>query len=113
MSTELTSTGGGPNKRARNVRVLRPVVDILESDSEYLLVAELPGVRPDEVTLDVHEGRLRLEAKLNETARFEREFLIPDSVDDEKVKARVEAGLLHLHLPKNITAPRRIPVHAG
>jgi HSP20 family molecular chaperone IbpA len=88
-------------------------VDVLESDGEYLVVVDLPGVRADTVDVTATNGRLRVEARREKDVprefRYLREDralfldaelpLLPDA-SAEEASGTVEKGVLELRLPK-------------
>jgi HSP20 family protein len=106
----------------------RPSVDVYEDDSEILLQAELPGMRSEDVDVDVEDGMLTIsgERKIDEErdkkgyhitersfGRFTRSFKLPNTVDFEKIDAQMNNGLLEVHLPKRESSkPRKIAVKA-
>jgi HSP20 family protein len=88
-------------------------VDIHEEDGEIQVDAELPGFKPDEVDVRLENGRLYINAErdtgtkkgtahVNERrfTRVNRTFTLPAKVDEEKVNANMENGVLHLTMPK-------------
>jgi HSP20 family protein len=92
-----------------------PSVEIVESEAEFLLTAELPGVKPEEVEVDVHDGVLTLKGEKKEEIEkkekryqvwertygaFERSFTLSPAVDVGGIKADFEHGVLKVHLPK-------------
>lgn len=81
------------------LRVATPPVDIFESDKEILLFADLPGVGKEDVSLNVDKDRLTLEGKTPEI-RYRREFIVSSGVDVERTEAKVQNGVLEVHLPK-------------
>lgn len=102
-----------------------PSVDIIESDSGYLLTMDVPGVDRESIEVTIDGGVLSVsgerkidhgeEAKvaINERwqGQFVRRFSLPDTVDEEQVAAKVENGVLALHIPKAAAAaPRKITV---
>jgi HSP20 family protein len=103
-----------------------PVVDILEDAEALRIVAELPGVKPEDVKIAV-EGNLMTirgtkeqlaDEKLEKVHRyertygtFERSFTLPATVDANHIKATYELGLLNVVLPKVERAkPREIKI---
>lgn len=103
---------------------ITPPVDIFESDAEYQVVADLPGVRSEDVSLDLERGELTLvaERKLGRESEplsaerrdgdFRRVFRLPDEVDATQVEATFDDGVLHIRLPKSERVrPRRIEVN--
>ncbi len=103
-----------------------PVVDVMETDEEFQIRAELPGVEKKQVKLSVENGVLtisgRREQEKEETGKryhkierafgtFTRSFTVPDMVNQEKVTAEYTNGLLVVHLPKSEKAkPKSIAV---
>jgi HSP20 family protein len=101
-----------------------PRVDIIETEKELTLVAELPGVKPQDVDLHYEKGELVLQGRV--TARrpakglllqeyaegdFYRAFAIHESIDATKIEAECKNGVLTVHLPKVEAArPRQIKV---
>jgi len=114
---------------AENVRerpAIPPRVDIYENREEFLLVADLPGVTSDALSINVENAELTLEATrssntpgaviVNEhrDVDFRRAFLLPQGIDREKIDAELKNGVLRLHLPKSdALRPRQIQVRAG
>jgi HSP20 family protein len=103
-----------------------PPVDIYETDDALILTAELPGVSKDEVSIEVHNNTLTLRGERKHKAEitedryhraeraygtFQRSFLLPAMVDQEKVQASYHDGVLELRLPKSEAAkPKRIAI---
>jgi len=92
-----------------------PTVDISESDTEYLIKAELPEVKKEDVKVTVENGVLTLQGERRQEkeekgkkyhrversyGNFARSFTLPESVDEGAVKAEYKDGMLNLHLPK-------------
>jgi HSP20 family protein len=105
-----------------------PDVDIRENDKEIVLEAELPGIDEKDVNVLVRDGVLSLKGEkkferdekkdtyhLTERSygAFERMFRLPDSVDQDKIKANFEKGVLRIVVPKRpeaIAAEKKIPI---
>jgi HSP20 family protein len=92
-----------------------PVVDILETNDNFQIHVELPGVGKSSVQLSIEKGVLlisgqRPQGTLTEGTRyhrnerpygrFERAFRVPDSVDEQKLEAELKNGVLTVRLPK-------------
>jgi HSP20 family protein len=121
-----TANGLTPAEVTRNV-TFTPRVDILESEDELLLFADLPGVKEDDVDIRFENGELTLHARRqatdvgqgqwlweNVTGDFFRAFRISEEVDASKIWAELKNGVLTLHLPKVEAAkPRKITVKGG
>jgi HSP20 family protein len=107
-------------------RSLRPRVDIEETDAEFRVRMDLPGVQRDDLRVEIENDVLLVEAERKSEAsndvqvlhrerashaRFSRRFTLGESVRAEDVKARLTDGVLELSLPKAEKAlPRRINV---
>lgn len=92
-----------------------PLVDVAEDDKEFIIKAELPEVKKEDVKVTVDDGALRIsgerkfkkEEKSHKYHRieraygsFERVFVLPDGAKAEEVRAEFHDGLLEVHLPK-------------
>ena len=105
-----------------------PAVDIYETDNDVVVKAELPGVKKDEIGVEVKAGVLTLrgERKFEKEVKeenyhrversygtFVRSFTLPASVEEDKVSARLANGILEIHLPKKAEAkPKQIKIAA-
>lgn len=103
-----------------------PTVDIKEQEDAYLLYADLPGVEPKDIDLQMDKGVLTLRGerksesgeegagyKRVERVRgsFYRRFSLPDTADSESISAKSLNGVLEVRIPKQEKAqPRRIAV---
>ena len=115
MSTAMTKKNGSDDAiEAVSARATaKPRVDIYENSDEFVIVADLPGVQRDQLRLDLDADRLTL-ATDREGTNYLRTFAIPREIDRDKVEAKLEAGVLSLHLPKSAAVkPRQITVTAG
>jgi len=95
-----------------------------EEDGKLVVDAEMPGFRREEVDVNIDKGVLTITAErkpaevkgtrhLTERCytRVERSFTLPDPVDESKVNAKLDDGVLHLELPQTEESkPRRIEV---
>jgi len=103
-----------------------PAVDIYENENELLLIADLPGVKKNNLRINIDNERLSIEGKLDEAASgallgwefqmgdYRRSFQIPSGIDVSKISADLKYGMLSLHLPKaEELKPRKIEVRAG
>lgn len=105
----------------------RPAVDIHESDEAFTLFVEVPGMKAEDVHVDVEKNVLTIKGERSENrdateegyrrierfrGTFTRSFTLPQTVDDEAIDAKLEDGVLKLVLPKR-SAPgaRRIAVN--
>jgi len=110
---EATGDGG---KEALTVAQWSPLVDIAEDEKGYLIKAELPDMKKEDVRLTVENDVLVIsgERKLEKEEQgkkyhrieraygsFARSFSLPDDADGSKVSADYKDGMLHVHLPKS------------
>ncbi len=123
VARPATKTDG---KEALTVADWMPTVDISETAGEYVIQAELPEVKKDDVKVTLEEGVLtiqgqRRQEKDEKTTKyhriersygtFVRSFSLPDQVNESGVKAEFKDGVLNLHIPKSEKAkPRAIEV---
>jgi len=113
-------------ERRRGCR--RPLVDVFETDDDVVLQVELPGIRSDQIKIDVDEDVLRLEttarreeqeeageAVLREftPTNFYREFVLSRELDRENVAASWKNGVLTLKVPKGAAKTHKIEVEAS
>ena len=103
-----------------------PSVDVFEDKESLKIVAELPGLKPEDVKITLENSTLTLRGEKKQVAEektervhryersygsFERSFSLPNTVDVEKVEAGFENGVLTITLPKAEKAkPREIAV---
>jgi len=123
---EIVARNEQPGEMVNSLPVTVPTVDIFENESEIMLHADLPGVRKDDITINIDNGRLILSGiryisttgalAWRELAdvEFRRTFAVPQSIDINSVHAELKDGVLHLHLPKSESAkPRQIEITTG
>jgi HSP20 family protein len=102
-----------------------PIVDIYETVDEYVLVANVPGVRKENIKLNIEDGSLTIFGKIDyleavnrkyilnesELANYYRRFKLSDSINIEKADAFYENGQLFVKLPKHdYVKPRNITI---
>lgn len=104
-----------------------PAVDVREEEKSLAIDVELPGIKPEEVTIDVENGVLtlsgekRAEREEKEKGRYHmvertygsflRSFQLPPGVDESQIKAEFADGLLTIRIPKTaLPQPRRIEI---
>src|SRR5436305_4358778 len=108
---------------------LSPLADITEDEKEYLIKAELPEMKREDVKVTVENGVLTISGerkfekeeqkkKYHRVERgygtFVRSFTLPDDADANKVKAEFKNGMLTVHLPKSEHAkPKQIEVNVA
>ena len=108
-----------PEKMAQRAAVA-PAVDIFENKEQLLIVADLPGVAKEDLSIHFDKGHLTLEGRLTNFAPdeepfdYRRTFVIPQGVDAEKISANLQGGVLRVTLPKPAAMkPRQIAVTAS
>jgi HSP20 family molecular chaperone IbpA len=113
-------------ERTRGGVYFTPRVDIVETDKELLLYADVPGVRSEDVDLRYERGELLVHGRVQphhrqgqlvraeyEEGDFYRSFAIHESIDSTRIEASCKNGVLTVHLPKVAEAqPRQIKVAA-
>jgi len=101
---------------ATRARELPLPVDIYEGSDELLLLADLPGVEPDGLTVSFEAPELRIEGRRNTgdgPSVYSRTFRVSEQIDPNGI-AELAAGVLKLRLAKAAhTKPRKIEVRAG
>ncbi len=125
----LTAPRRGDGQESITVAEWAPLVDIIEDDKEYLIKAELPEMRKEDVKVTVENGVLTIsgERKLEKEEKgkryhrieraygsFVRSFTLPDDADADKVSAEFKDGVLKVHVAKSEAAkPKQIEVKVG
>jgi HSP20 family protein len=116
-----------PAESTRDMPVYVPAVDIYESEDALTLLADMPGVGPESVTIDVRDNQLILRGTVTAEGANERvllqeygvgdyyrEFTLGRAIDQSKIEAGMKDGVLTLKLPKaDAVKPRKIAVKAG
>jgi len=119
----------GEKKEAMTVAEWAPLVDITEDDKEYLIKAELPEVKKEDIKLTAHNDVLTItgERKYEKEEKgkkyhrveraygsFTRSFTLPEDADATKVTAESKDGILKVHVAKSEKArPKSIEVKVG
>ncbi len=123
-----------PFRRAqlsRNNRelVFAPQVDVRETPDAYVICADMPGVKEEDIDVHVEDGRLTLSGARHEKKEtegetfhiaerhfgtFTRTFALPREADLDKIEAKLDRGVLTVTVPKRADAkPRKIEIKAG
>lgn len=103
-----------------------PKVDVSESENEFIIRAEVPGYKTEDIRVQVENGVLKLSAEHNEEKEekkenyhlkerrygsFNRSFKLPENVDGEKIEASAKDGVLTIRIPKvEASQPKQIEV---
>ncbi|MCG8668269.1 MAG: Hsp20/alpha crystallin family protein [Pseudomonadales bacterium] len=105
-----------------------PATDIQESENGYSITLDLPGVKPDEVNIEVHEQKLHIsgerkretnsENKVHYNERvygsFNRVFRLPKDADETAINAKFELGVLNVEIPKQEKLqPRKVTINVN
>lgn len=128
MSTETkmqAREGTYPEKTQERRAVMSPV-DIYENADEVLVMADLPGVGKDSVTIHLDKGQLTIEGHRKEASNgnalaaefgatdYRRSFVLPPGIQSDGITAELNYGVLRVHLPKSAAQkPRQIQVKVG
>ncbi|MGI0119143.1 Hsp20/alpha crystallin family protein [Zooshikella sp. RANM57] len=113
LSGKSTQSPGG--REAMKVNDWSPAVDISETAEEYLIKAELPEIKKEDVKVAVEEGVLTIQGERRYESEdknrkhhrverfygsFARSFHLPEDTDTNAIRAEFTDGMLNLHLPK-------------
>jgi len=103
-----------------------PACDVYENDEEILVIADVPGVTSDSLTINLEKSELTIAARRDVSkdqpfvtkeyrdCDFQRRFAVPGGIEEDKISADLKDGVLSVHLPKSeALKPRQIAVRAG
>lgn len=123
---ETARSASGEGEERFDTGSWTPVVDIRETDNSYEIKADLPGVKKEDISIDIGDNTLTIsgERKFEEQEKkkdyiriersygsFSRSFALPQNVDSAKIKAKYKEGILDLTLPKKEEAkPKKINI---
>lgn len=103
--------------RPARARVVTPPVDVFEGPEAILVLADLPGVAAEGLTIRLEKDELSVQGQrtdLAEPVEYRRVFAVPSDVDGEGIGAELSRGVLKLTLPRKASAkPRQIPVRGA
>ena len=92
-----------------------PAIDVNETETEFFLSADMPGLDKKDVSIDIHDGVITIKGESaidnekstddyrireRQLGSFNRSFRLPDNVNEDKVAAKVKNGVLTVTLPK-------------
>lgn len=94
---------------------IAPLIDIYETADDYFLTAFMPGVAKENVKIKLEDGNLVIMGRIDydstldkkyvlketESGNYYRRFKIADSIDESKIDARLENGIMNVKLPKH------------
>jgi HSP20 family protein len=122
---DAPTTGGDGGQGRRWV----PAMDLLETDEHFVLRADLPGVREEDVNIELEDSVLTISGERKSEheereegyyrverafGRFSRSLTLPKGVDPEAVSAAFDAGVLEVRIPKpEERKPRKIAIAVG
>lgn len=117
------ATPENTREQAPGTRRVMPLVDVYENDDQLLLLADMPGVDPDDLELRLEEGELSIRGTQHQPEgandsfvplEFIRVFSVSPAIAPDKVTAELKAGVLRVELGKTEAAkPKRIQIQSG
>lgn len=118
----------GNDENGQSVADWVPAVDIVEEEGRFLLRADVPGVKPEDIDVSMENGILSLSGQRQQesseesggvrrieriSGRFYRRFTLPDTANAEKISAKSSNGILEVIIPKQpAVQARRITVES-
>jgi HSP20 family protein len=106
-----------------------PAMDLVETDDEYVLTADLPGLGQEDINLEFEDNVLTLSGERNAahserkegyyrleraSGSFSRALTLPEGVDPEAVKATFDKGVLEVRIPKpEQRKPKKVAIQVG
>ena len=121
---ETPTTGNGGS-----LRRWIPAMDLVETDNEFILKADLPGLTESDVKIEVEDNVLTISGERKSEREesqegyyrverafgsFRRSLTLPEGVDPEAVRASFERGVLEVHVPKpEERKPRKVEISVG
>ena len=132
MATD-TMTAAPPStehETERTVRTVSPRADIFETDTAFVILADMPGVDPDGVELVADKDTLVVRGRVNrasknvqdrqvehrefEFADYQRTFTLTEDLDSDGITGTLRDGVLRVEVPKSPRVqPKKIPVRAS
>lgn len=121
MSQELQRRGSTLPEQVTDERWITPAVDVYESEKEWMVRADVPGVIESNLQVHLDKGELTLQARREETpfedvgyVGYRRSFALPSGIDAKAAAAEIRHGVVTIRLPKHESLrPRQIVVRAG
>jgi HSP20 family protein len=120
MRRMLDETFGDLAPLIQEAATWSPPVNIEERDDAYVVEAELPGIKRDDVNIEHVGNELTISGEIKEqerqgilrkrtrrVGRFEYRVILPDQVDTEKIEANLKDGVLTVRVPKSERAQRK------
>jgi HSP20 family protein len=109
----LSSRWSGSQQRAQGTAEWAPAIDVVHKDDDLVVRAELPGTKPEDMDVTVHQGALTISGKREEqteeerggylvkerrSGSFRRSIHLPEGVDEDSIRARFENGVLEVSI---------------
>jgi HSP20 family protein len=117
------------DSKTRNANNFYPRCDIQENEKHYVICFDVPGVSKDDIQIEINDGRLLISGKRNSVVKdeknkflikerdsgaFERSFKFSDSINEDKIDACLNDGVLNLILTKTETPKaKKIEIQSG
>ena len=127
-TTDMQKAAAAYPEQTRPGAVYTPATDIFESENAITVLADMPGVKAEDLKIDLRDNVLTLTGRVNapensgealvareyRPGTFFRQFTLSESVDQAKIDAKLADGVLRLELPKVERAkPRQITVKSN
>jgi HSP20 family protein len=127
-SNQIQTGGGHAPERTRSGPVYSPAVDIFESDDAITVLADMPGVKAEDLKVDLRDNVLTLSGRVSapegsaetgilieyQPGTFLRQFTLGETIEQSKIDAKLSDGVLRLELPKlERLKPRQISVRTS
>lgn len=109
--------------------LMRPAMDVIENENDLTVRLDLPGLKPDDVKVEIEDNVLTVSGEMGDTVEkegdryhyrerrygtFQRSIRLPNTLDADKINATFENGVLNITLPKQPQAkPKQIEVKAA
>jgi HSP20 family protein len=130
MSEELDRVFGESNERGQRERTWTPAIEVMQREGNFVIRAELPGLKPEDVKLEITDDAIVLEGERKDEreenkgglhvterryGRFYRVIPLPDGATPDDARAKFENGLLEVTVPTGEPKSKRreIPIQGG
>ena len=130
LGPSLGSVGSGLSRDTGSFGTFLPDIEVLERGSDLVVRCDLPGMKPEDVNVEIQDGQLILSGERRDESeesregyyhsersygRFQRAIPLPDGLDPSSVEAKFENGVLEITapMPKEASRGRRIEVKGG
>lgn len=126
----MSSRRAGGQPRGQGATEWSPAIDVVQKDNDLVVRAELPGAKPEDVEITVHQGVLTISGRREEhseeerggylvkerrSGSFRRSIHLPEGVDEDSIRARFENGVLEVSIQGGaaVQGPKRIQLEGG